>query len=62
MSNEEEHVLTFRVSKVLHDEIERIAKKEHRSVSGQVRAWLSAAVAAEIADHGASVLRRKGAE
>jgi hypothetical protein len=53
MAHEDEHVITIRIPRVLHDEIERIATKEHSSVSGQVRAWLSAAVAAE---------SRKGAE
>jgi len=34
-----------RVPRDLHDRIEAIATREHRSVSGQVRAWLAAAVA-----------------
>jgi hypothetical protein len=33
-----------RVPKALHDAIEAIATREHRTVSGQVRAWLTDAV------------------
>lgn len=33
-----------RVPKALHDAIEAIATREHRTVSGQVRAWLTDAI------------------
>jgi hypothetical protein len=39
--------LGLRVPRELHETIKRIADREQRSVSGQVRVWLDAAVAAE---------------
>lgn len=40
----EEVQIGVRVPKALHDAIEAIATREHRTVSGQVRAWLTDAV------------------
>lgn len=41
---EDEVQIGVRVSRALHDAIEAIATREHRTVSGQVRAWLTDAV------------------
>ena len=40
----DEQSLTVRIPRGLHEQIEQIAAREHRTVSGQVRAWLSEAV------------------
>jgi hypothetical protein len=40
----DEQSITVRIPRGLHEQIEQIAEREHRTVSGQVRAWLTEAV------------------
>lgn len=36
--------ISFRLPRALHSQVDAIAKRNHRTVSGQLRAWIAEAV------------------